>query len=307
MSPKCADLVDCSAEFSTFQLNNTDPVSLATMLCAPFGVKVITIGDIGSTQIPQFDVILTETPFEIIERVARYAAILAYDDPNGNLVLSRSGSTAMASGFSQGVNVQEAYATFTMDERYSTVEAVMLSTDTLFTQPGDPSNTSALGTDIVQGALAVDPGVPRYRPLILVADQGDMQYTVAQQRCQWEVARRTGRSQQIRVVCDSWFDSTGALWSKNSLAPIDLPSLKVTNAQWLIGSVTFLRDETGTRADVTLMPPPAFLPEPIILQPYASDVYQATAQNGGAAASDGAASAAAMQSFQQSFLTGGAQ
>jgi hypothetical protein len=32
------------------------------------------------------------------------------------------------------------------------------------------------------------------------------------------------------------------------------------------------------------IPAPAFRPEPIILQPFASSVYQAVAQNGGAAA-----------------------
>jgi prophage tail gpP-like protein len=303
---KCADLVDCSAEFSTFQLNNTNPLALATLLAAPFGIQVFAIGDIGNTQIPQFDVILTETPYEIIERVARYAALLAYDDHGGNLVLSRAGSTAMASGFTQGVNVQEAYATFTMDERYSTVEAVLQSTDTLFTDPGDPNDTVALGQDIVQGALAVDPGVPRHRPLILVAEQGDLKFQVAAQRCAWEVARRTGRSQQIRVICDSWFDSAGNIWQKNSLAPIDLPALKVTNAQWLIGSVTYLRDESGTRADITLMPAPAFLPEPIILQPFASDVYQAVNQNGAAAATDGS-DTSPLLGFTPSFSQQGAQ
>jgi prophage tail gpP-like protein len=283
---KCCDLVDCSAEFSTFQINNASALSLATKLCAPFGITVSTLGTIAAVQIPQFDVILTETPFEIIERVARYSTLLSYDDANGNLVLATVGATSMASGFSQGVNVQECYGTFTMDERFSYIEAVLLSTDTLFTQPGDPTDATALGQDAVQGAIATDLGVPRHRPLIIVAEQGDLEFQVAQQRCQWEVARRTGRSQQVRVIGDSWFDSSGALWAKNSLAPLELPALKVTNATWLIASVTFLRDEDGTRVDVTMMPATAFQPEPIILQPYASAVYQAVNQNGGAASAN---------------------
>lgn len=304
---KCADLVDCSAEFSTFQLNNTDPLSLATVLAQPFNIKAYAVGDIGSTQIPQFDVILSETPYEIIERVARYAAILVYDDHAGDLVLSRAGSIEMASGFSQGVNVQNASTTFTMDERYSIIEATLLSTAVLFTDPDDPdapTAAEALSQDLIQGAIATDLGVPRHRPLIIVAEQGDVEYQVAIQRCAWEVARRTGRSQAIQLTCDSWFDSAGNIWQKNSLAPLDLPALKVTNAQWLIGSVSYLRDESGTRADVMLMPQAAFLPEPIILQPYASDVYQAENPTGGAAAS-GAQDTA--QAFQQSFLGGGAQ
>jgi prophage tail gpP-like protein len=282
---KCADLVDCSAEFSTFQMNNTDPLLLAQKLAAPFGINAYAIGDIGSTQVPQFDVILTETPFEIIERVARYAALLVYDDHAGDLILSRAGSLEMASGFAQGVNVQQAQAAFTMDERYSTVEAVLQSTAVLMTDPGDPdapTATQELSMDAVQGALAVDAGVPRYRPLIIVAEQGDAEYTVAAQRCQWEVSRRYGRSQAVQIVADSWFDSAGNLWQKNAIAPIDIPALKITGAKWIIGSVSYLRDEGGTHVEVTLMPPQAFQPEPIILQPYASDVYQAMNPPGGA-------------------------
>ncbi len=290
---KCADLVDCSAEFSTFQLNNTNAVSLAQVLTAPFNITAYALGTIQPVQIPQFDVILTETPYEIIERVCRFATLLAYDDPNGNLVIAYAGAGSMASGFTQGVNVQEAYGMFTMDERFSTVEATLLSTDTLYTAPGAPNNASALAAEVIQNSLVTDPGVSRYRPLIIVAEQGMDSPQVAVARCQWEVNRRIGRSQQVRIICDSWFDSAGALWTKNTLAPIELPALKITNQQWLIASATFLRDEQGTRADLTLMPAEAFQPEPILLQPYAADVNQAVngvggtlAPNGGAAASD---------------------
>lgn len=290
---RCADLVDCSAEFSTFQVNNQSPVQLANLLCNQFNIEAYTVGDVGSTQIPQFDVILTETPYDVIERICRYAALLAYDDAGGNLVLTRVGSTSMASGFTQGKNVERASAQFTMDERFSYVEATILSVDTLYTQPGDPTSTTEIGQEDVSQSFAMDFGVPRYRPLIIVAEQGDLGYSTAQQRAQWEVNRRIGRSQQISIVCDSWTDSAGNLWSKNSLAPIDIPALKVTNAMWVICSVSFVLDEDGTHAEVTLMPGQALLPEPIILQPYAADVYQAVNPNG--AAANTAAEAAAQE------------
>lgn len=282
---KCEDLVDCSAEFNTFEMIATDPLSLATKISAPFGIRVATIGDIGSTQIPQFDVIVTETPFEIIERVCRYAALLAFDGRDGNLILTRAGSVAMASGFAQGQNVQSATAAFTMDQRYSEVRALLLSTDVLYTQPGDPANAHALQMDTV--GEATDPGVLRYRPLLLIAEQNDSGYQIAQQRAQWEVNRRYGRSQQVRLVCDSWRDQAGELWAVNALANVDLPALKISDQVWLIAEVSFVKDDRGTRADVTLMPQQAFQVEPIILAPYAADVAQAVNQNGGAAGPNG--------------------
>lgn len=283
---KCEDLVDCAAEFNTFEMIATDPVSLAKKVAAPFGISVDVIGDIGSTQIPQFDVIVTETAYEIIERVARYAALLAYDGPDGNLILTRDGSLSMQSGFVQGQNVQAATAFFTMDQRYSEVTAVLLSTDNLYTEPGDPNGSaSALANDTI--ATANDPGVLRHRPLLLIAEQNDLNYQIAKQRAQWEVNRRFGRSQQVRITCDSWRDSAGELWQVNRLANVDLPALKIVNQVWLIGEVSYIKDERGTRADVTLMPKEAFQPEPIILAPYAAAVAQAVNQNGGAAGPNG--------------------
>ncbi|HET6606749.1 MAG TPA: hypothetical protein VFG62_08785 [Rhodopila sp.] len=274
---KCADLVDCSAMFNTFQMNNTTPAQLATTLCQPFGISVDTIGDIGSTQIPLIAVIMTETPYEIIERVARYAAILAYDGTDGNLVLTRVGSTSMKSGFAQGQNVQAASAEFSQDQRYSTVTAVLLSTEFFLGDTAPPAQAAALDADTK--AQAVDPGVFRYRPLLIIAEQNDPSYAVTQQRVQWEVNRRWGRSQQVNLVCDSWRDSASELWQVNALANVDLPALKVSDEVWLIVEVSFIRDEEGTRANVTLMPPKAFDVEPIVLLNDAELATVVAAQN----------------------------
>lgn len=281
---KCEDLVDCSAAFSTFQLNTTSALAIAQTLAKPAGIAVKPIGDIGSTVIPQFGVILSETAFDIIERVCRFAALLAYDDTDGNLILTRVGSTSMASGFSQRQNIQNATASFAMDERYSAVETVLMSTDTLFTAPGEDGADSAdaFANDLVQNASATDKDVPRNRLLLLIADQNDLAYQVAQQRAQWEVNRRAGRGRIVQVTVDSWRDSAGTLWQINSLAPVDLPAFGLNNETLLITEVTFRRGlDGGTLADITLMPPGAVAPEPIVLQPFAPEVAQAT--NGGAA------------------------
>ena len=51
-----------------------------------------------------------------------------------------------------------------------------------------------------------------------------------------------------------------------------LPSLKLAKASWVIGEVSYRRDaEDGTTADLVLMPPAAFLPEPVVLQPIFAD------------------------------------
>jgi prophage tail gpP-like protein len=119
----------------------------------------------------------------------------------------------------------------------------------------------------------------RYRPLLILAEQDLLQNELMAQRIQWEMARRVGRSQAITITCDSWRDSGGTLWTPNWLAPIYLPSLKVQDV-WLITEVTFLRDEQGTRAEVTLMPPAAFQVEPAVLQPFFYQIGMASQPDG---------------------------
>ncbi len=270
---KCEDIVDCSAEFQTFQLSNVTAPKLAALLCQPFGISVATIGDVGSLQIEAFNVTLTETPFEIIEEVCRYAGLLAFDGRDGNLILTRAGTGQMASGFAQGQNVQEATAFFTMDQRYSSVRAIQVSNQFLFETPSAGTPSELLSDNTL--AEARDPGVLRHRPLLLVAEQNDIGFQVAKQRVQWEVNRRWGRSQQVRLTCDSWRDQAGQLWELNALANVDLPALKITNQVWLIAEVEFVKDERGTRAEVTLMPQQAFAVEPIILNPFAAQIAEA--------------------------------
>ena len=285
---KCQDITDCAAEASTYQINSTNALAIAQVLTKPFGITAKALGNIGNTTIQQLGVILSETAYEVIERVCRFAGLLAYDDTDGNLILTRVGSQQMASGFTQGQNIQEASADFSMDQRFSEIDVVYQSTDTLLTGPGGLTSEAALAGDTLPNASATDPNVPRHRTMVLIAGMNDYLYKVAQQQAQWEVNRRYGRSKMVRVTVDSWRDSAGTLWLVNAIAPLMLPAFGInTPTAALITEVTFRRGlDGGTLADLVLMPPSAMDVEPIVLVPFAPDVAQAVAQNGGAAAVD---------------------
>ena len=55
---------------------------------------------------------------------------------------------------------------------------------------------------------------------------------------------------------------------------MNIPKLKLSNVQWLISEVTFSLDESGTKAELTIMPPQGFLPKPLILFPVKIDVVK---------------------------------
>ena len=78
----------------------------------------------------------------------------------------------------------------------------------------------------------------------------------------------------LNLTTDSWRDSAGALWTPNTLVPLSLPALRLERAMWLISSVSYKLDENGTTADLTIMPPGAFQPQPIALQPQFAEVHR---------------------------------
>lgn len=263
---KCADLVDCAAEWPGGQISGADVLSVARKLALPYGAPgmEITVSAPGAKGLPiqTFNLSLGETPYEIIERLCRYSALLAYDDANGNLVLSQVGTEQHASGFTQGLNVQSASIVYSMDQRYSEYMAFIQPIDT-YADVGNAGNLIA---------TMPDPYVARHRRKVIIAESGDADFAVATKRAIWEAKRRMGRSFQLRLTVDSWRDSAGVLWTPNMLVPVELPALKLEKKMWIISEVSYKRDAGGTTADLTIMPPEAFDVRPFLLFPVYADV-----------------------------------
>jgi prophage tail gpP-like protein len=256
---KSADLVDCSAFVGqlpkpTFGVKSGTTLSIAQALAKPYGVTITSLAGPGVT-IPQFQINLGETVWEIIDRITRFSQLIAYDMPDGSVVLARSSTEKMSSGFVQGVNLERAEVTFTMDERFSDYIGHFTSTAAYHDDAGP--NAPDIGEVIHDG------GVPRFRLRIILSEQTQDGRPIATDRARWECNRRIGRSQAVTVTCDSWRDSAGKLWAPNHMAPISVPALKLPEASWTIGHVVYTRDEWGQHAIVTLMPAEAFLPEPV--------------------------------------------
>ena len=120
--------------------------------------------------------------------------------------------------------------------------------------------------DAVTLATAKDPEAARmrYRKHISIVESTLMASKQAQSAIDWEMNRRYGRSKQLSVTIDSWRDKDGKLWEPNTLLPVNLPTLRLPDTEMLLSEVTYMRDDNGTHARLTLMPPEAFA-----IQPYA--------------------------------------
>jgi prophage tail gpP-like protein len=273
---KTADLVDCSAYLhdQQNQMNRASARKVIETICGIYGIKVQAPDGDGKI-VPQFNVNLLETAWNIIDRVASNSQYLTYENAAGELVFSQIGRQKMASGFVQGTNVERAHVSHAYDKRYSRYEAIFTPVENL----ADISaalgqaflNTRGHANDETIGATKPGTG-RRFRPLILMAEVGQDGTNVAQIRCDWERGRRIGRSQALHVTVSSWRDSAGRLWEPNTRAPIHIPSLRLPEKEWVISEVTYQKGQDGTHAELVLMPPDAFLPQPVLLQAFDADI-----------------------------------
>lgn len=255
---KTQDLVDCSAEWDSGQIANATALDIATKLAAPYGIVTnLANGASAGPVVPQFNLTYGETAADIIQRVARNAALLAYEGPRGDLLLAAVGIIQAASGIVFGENVESWNVQLSMDQRYSEIVCTQLSQDIL----GD------VGDGGFFFDTEKDPNVPRHRRMYMVLEQAADPQPFTVQKAKWEVARRAGRSMAVSVTIDSWRDGAGTLWAPNTLVPVTLPGLPSSAMPLCVSEVTFRRDGSGTHAELALLPKAAFAPEPINLQP----------------------------------------
>lgn len=264
---KCQDLVDCSAEWPGCQITNSDALVVAKSLCLPYGINVSSDVDTIVDQ-QQFNIILSETAWSIIERVCRNAAVLVYETETGDLLLTRASKTPAGSGFEEGVNIERATAMFSANQRFSEYQASALPYNFLHDISTDSNLLFTLG----------DQGVARHRRHTVIAEVGVGYKDMTVKRAIWECNRRIGRSFSVSLTTDGWRDAFGDLYRPNTLVSLSIPSLHIEGVQWSISEISYRRDESGTHADLIIMPPEAFLPEPIILQPLLGDIATALAQ-----------------------------
>ncbi|ALU90030.1 Tail protein [Herbaspirillum rubrisubalbicans M1] len=265
---KCQDLVDCSAEWPGSQFSNVNAFTLAKGLVSAYGktpdgkvvnpIGVLCNEDPATLRIiPQLNLILGESAFDVLSRVIRYSQLMMYEDFDGDLVLSRAGTDAMASSLEEGINVQAARIEYSADQRFSEFRCYLQSI-AMGLDGGDGGNLLG-GTH--------DKGVLRNRKRFFIAEAVEGYQDLCIQRAVWQRNSANGRSEVITVVTDSWFDAANNLWKPNQLVTVYLPSLKMKQpVTWLIANVTFKKEEgSGTTAELTIMHPKAYSVEPMAL------------------------------------------
>ena len=295
---KCMDLVDCSIQIPPFSYSGMTAADVIGAICSQYNIPVAVVVDKTVSKnfmelvFPSFIVNMGQTPYSKIDEICKWAGFLFYDDALGQLVVAQnigkinpnnaiatiyngfkrisgkqSGSLQIG-GFSEGVNIQSARVTFSADQRYKTYVS---STQLM-------SSMAEQGGGRFAFATITDPNndknefVRSIRTKYITMENGGLQ-DIGERRAIWEVNRRYGRSYQVEIVTDSWYDANGNFYTPNQIANVNIPSLKINNANYVIGETSFLRDEDGgTSCRLTLYPPEAYSVEPIVVNAVAPDL-----------------------------------
>lgn len=256
----CQDLVDCSAVWQGGQFLNQTILQIARTLAKPFGIDVICNNP--GAAFPVVRMTPGESPFAIISRLCMIRGLLCYEDENGDLNLTGVGSDGAAGGIQQGVNVEHASLAMAIDQRFSAYTVM---------QQGAAFLSDAVGDQSLAVYTVEDTQVPRFRPKYISVENGDANEQVAIRRAQWEANRRLGRGYALNVGIDSWRDLDGDLWYPNTIAQLDIPTLKISKQSWLIGDIVYTYGMQGKHCEMTIMPPGAFDVEPVLYLPVPAD------------------------------------
>jgi len=249
---KSGDIVDCSTELH--QLTNITLFEMVKKVCKPFGITAID----KVKDSKRFSTMVTpgEAGFEALEKAAKLRGILLTNDGQGNVVLTRAGTTKSTTELVEGVNILDADARYDVKQRFSKVTAKAQSF-------GNPEDGPDPLVDFVPKGVSLDPEIKRYRPLLIVAD-GAADAQVCKDRAKWEVTVRAAKSTVVNVTVQGWRQGDGRLWTVNELVRVRSPFLGI-DVDLLLTETTFSKSNSGTLTKMQLVPAAAYSFDPTLL------------------------------------------
>jgi len=274
------DAVDSSVELDAGQLQGLTLQQIAERVAKPLGIKIAYNAPAGE-KLPDVQVQQGETVHALLERLSRLPGILVSDDEQGRLVFTRAGASRATGKLVQGENIVAASAEFDWTDRGSTYTVKAHNTNVNDAPDWDPasgdggdtgagagggdgpddaeSGTPGTGDTLVApSGSATDPAVTRHRPVIIYGEHL-MDAKQAAQRAAYERARRIGRSQRARVTVQGWTQPDGSLWHAGDMVPITARFLVGLDASLVIAAVEFVKDDAGSRTELELTLPGAFM------------------------------------------------
>ncbi|AGC43252.1 putative tail protein [Myxococcus stipitatus DSM 14675] len=252
---RTGDLVDCSAVLDKWEYLDVPVLELAQKAAAPFGVTVkLGAGIAEPPPARKISVDPGDSAFTVLERLCRAASLLPVSDGLGGLALLRPGSRRADDALVEGENVLAFSGEFDATGRYR--RYVLMGQ-----HAGSDKWFGEATTSIT--AEAYDSAVRRAARVLVVRPEGNLSGAQAKTRAEWEATVRAARATSLTVRVQGWTQSTGKVWPVNALVAVRAPHAGVKGTM-LISQATYRLSESSTETELTLRPPSAFKPEPLL-------------------------------------------
>jgi prophage tail gpP-like protein len=251
---KTEDLIDCSPDIPSGQFAGYTLAAIAASICKLFGIEAIVQTDAALDVVDNATIERCETAWTFLERLCRLAGVLAYDDVNGNLVLTRVGDTHASGRVLEGVNLLGGHAKLTLHKRFS--QYIVKGQRGL-----GAGHAAGPAVQNQMRAVAIDPDVLRYRPHVAIAESA-LSLAKLQDRADWQRNYAYGQSIEAEVRLAGWRQPDGTLWATNQLIPVTAPSFGV-DQDLLVAKTQFtLDDRDGHVTTLTVGPIEGYTPDP---------------------------------------------
>jgi prophage tail gpP-like protein len=267
---KTADLVDSSIVTPPLEYaKKQDLFKLVQKWVAPHGLTVVKDYDI----VPQFPqkiaVSIGETVAEVIIRACRMKGIIPITDGLGRLLLTASGGELSDDSLAWEVNVKSGEAQYDYANRFYKY--------TFRTQNNNEDEVIAelWNRSLEVSGSATDPSVKRTNRQVVLDVEHDATRDECKKRAEVEALVRAANGQGASVVVQGWRQSTGKLWKKNMIVPVDIPPLYI-NQELLISEVNYMLGDDGSETLLKLVRPDAFNPGTKFKIPRRSGISSAT-------------------------------
>ena len=229
---KTADLIDCSAIHKPSQWQNITFAHLAGELLKPFDINAKITEQLEPFD--KFKIEQGETVFEALERMCRLRKVFCSSTVFGDVLIEKKGNSSAEVSLKEGVNILSANATFTGKDVFSHYEL-----------KGQGSHKEACQNKYE------DLGIPRYRPLLIIAEDTLTDVT-ANSRLLFEKDLRRARSSTVNISVQGFKEFTdGKVWEPNRLVYVESPALGIAT-ELLIVAATYSFSSAGSVSNLTL-------------------------------------------------------
>ncbi len=229
---KTADLIDCSAIHNPSQWQNVSFAHLASELLKPFDIKATITEQLEPFE--KFKIEQGETVFEALERMCRLRKVFCTSTVLGDVLIEKKSSSFATVALKEGVNILNASASFTGKDMFSHYEL-----------KGQGAQKEACKN------ISKDAKIPRYRPLLIIAED-TLTDATANSRLLFEKDIRRARSSTVNISVQGFKEyENGKIWEPNRLVFVESPTLGMAT-ELLIVAVEYSFSSAGSICNLTL-------------------------------------------------------